>query len=261
MITWTVPPSTRPGGAGDVGGALGAEEDDRRGDLARARRGGRSGACAPASASASSRLSAPRDLASTGRAGRPAPSTSPTSTGPGADRVDEDAALRVAVGEEARERELGRLRDRVLGHRRRGALAGGRADVDDPAPAALGHRRDRRPHRPQRRHHVELVLRRASPRRGPRRGRASWAAPALLTSTSSAPKRSSAAASIRSPASSSVTSSASGAAAAAGRLRRPRRLLGRRRQALLAARDEQHVARPRRRAAARSRGRCRGWRR
>jgi len=37
---------------------------------------------------------------------------------PGADRVDEHAAFRVAVGEEPRERELGGLGDRILGHRR-----------------------------------------------------------------------------------------------------------------------------------------------
>ena len=156
-MTWTVPPSTRPGGAADVGGALGAEEDDRGGDL-----GGVGEAADRAlGAGGLERLGAARGAGHRLGLVEQAAGRHPHLRfgRAGADRVDEHAAGRVAVGEEARERELRRLRHRVLRHRRRWALAGRRADVDDPAPATLGHRRGDGTHRPQRRHHVDLVLR------------------------------------------------------------------------------------------------------
>ena len=74
-------------------------------------------------------------------------------------------SLRVEVGEQSREGELRRLRHRVLGHHRRGALARCRRNVHDPAPAALAHARDRRAHRAQRRHHVQRPTPPASRRR------------------------------------------------------------------------------------------------
>ena len=79
-----------PGGAGDVGGALGAEEDDRGGDLVDL---GEAADRALGAGGLERLLAAvgAGELAATGRAGRPAPSTARTSVGPGADRVDEDA--------------------------------------------------------------------------------------------------------------------------------------------------------------------------
>ena len=76
-----------------------------------------------------------------------------------ADRVHQDAAPGVGFGVELRKRELGRLGDGVLGHVARRALAGRRGDVDDPAPAALGHGRDGGAHQAHRRHHVQVPRR------------------------------------------------------------------------------------------------------
>ena len=57
----------------------------------------------------------------------------------GRDGVDEHALGPVGVGEHARERGLRGLGHRVGGVGERGALAGRRGHVDDPAPAVLGH--------------------------------------------------------------------------------------------------------------------------
>ena len=121
----------------------------------------------------------------------------------GRDRVHEHALLRVGVGEHAAQRALRRLRHRVGGVGERRALAGRRGDVDDPAPAALGHAGGERAHQPHRRHDVQLpepvpvVVGRA------RRGARAKLVPALLTRMSTGPGARSA---IRSAASGAVTS-------------------------------------------------------
>ena len=103
---------------------------------------------------ASSRLIPSR--AASCSASPPGPRHSGVPVGPGRDGVDVHAARRPEVGEQARERVLAGLGDRVRRPRLRRALAGARRDVDDPAPAALGHQRREVAHQPQRRHHVEL---------------------------------------------------------------------------------------------------------
>ncbi len=61
----------------------------------------------------------------------PGASQAGVSVGPGADGVDEDALARVRVREQARERQHGGLRDAVVRHARRRALARRGGDVDD----------------------------------------------------------------------------------------------------------------------------------
>ena len=89
-------------------------------------------ACA---ASASSRRAAPRRGDLLGQAVGAGPQL--RGDGAGRDRVDEHVVRRVGVGEDARERQLRGLGHRVGGVGQRRALAGARADVDDPPAAAL----------------------------------------------------------------------------------------------------------------------------
>ena len=77
----------------------------------------------------------------------------------GRDGVDEHAVGGEAVGEDARQRQLGGLGHRVGGVRQRRALARRRGHVDDPPAAARGHPRRGRAHEAHRRHHVQLPLR------------------------------------------------------------------------------------------------------
>ena len=70
--------------------------------------------------------------------------------------VDEHAAPGMGVGVGARQRQLRRLGHRVGDVALPRPLARGRGHVDDPAPAAPRHLRDRGPHEPHRRHHVDL---------------------------------------------------------------------------------------------------------
>ena len=72
-----------------------------------------------------------------GRRARPRRATAATPPAPGATALTSTPSRRPAVGEHARERQLRRLRHRVGGVRQRRALAGRRADVDDPPAAAL----------------------------------------------------------------------------------------------------------------------------
>ena len=227
----------------------------------RPRRGGRSAGSAPAASRPSSRLGR-RRCSSTDWSSRPPGSIQSSDlTGPGADRVDEHAGARVAVGEEARERELGGLGDRVLAASAgRRALAGGRGDVDDAAPAALGHRRERLAHQPHRRHHVELpggvpvvvghVVEVAPRRRAGVVDDHVDLAEALLGRGDDA-----------APASGSVTSSGQVGGATVGDRSGPAAFGGRLGDLRLGPGDEQHLSRPPRRASAPSRGRSRGRRR
>ena len=129
----TEPPSTDHAAPGHVRRPLGAQEADDGGDLlglpraaerdsARTRSSASSRVipCAPAAWSAMPALLEPQAAADRARA-----STALTST----------PRARVGVGERARERELGRLGHGVGGVGRRGALARGGGDVDDPRPS------------------------------------------------------------------------------------------------------------------------------
>ncbi len=156
--------------------------------------------------------------------------------GAGADRVDQDAAAGVRVGEELRERQLRGLGDGVLGHVAGRALAGGRRDVHDASPAAIGHGRESRLASGA----SGAITFRSQAACQSTSGTSSsfrhFAWPALLTRTSSFPKRSAGLARIRSAASGSVTSRASGGGLAAWHAlpqRRPR-------QFFLAARYQQN---------------------
>ena len=66
-------------------------------------------------------------------------------------------SLRVQIGDEARERENGRLRHRVVGHARRRSLPRGRREVHD-RPASLSQGRKRSTDRPHVAHDVQLPV-------------------------------------------------------------------------------------------------------
>ena len=131
-----------PGGAGDVARARSSRGRRSRRRSPRARPGGRAAGPAPTFASTSSR-SPPCWSASP-----PSPSQASVAVGPGVTALQRMPVLRVEVGDEPREREHGRLRDRVVRHPGRRALARRRGDVDDRAGAALAHAGQRGADRP-----------------------------------------------------------------------------------------------------------------
>ena len=245
-----------PGGAGDVGGPLGAEEDDRGGDLARPRRGARSaGRRRPSRAPR--RGSRSPTARPTGRRARPRRPTARTSSGRGRSRS--------------------RARRRRRSGRRRAATATA-APPSRPSTRACSARaaspavletfttrpqpRSRMPGTTARiarrqRHHVHLpgrlpvlvghVVEVAPPRRA-----------GVVDEHVHGPEALAASAAMRSPASGSVTSQESASARPPAAAHRSAAALRR-----ASCRSARRAARalPRRRAGARSRGRCRGSRR
>ncbi len=138
-----------------IRGVLGAEEDDHRGDLLGLREAPDRHARPLGGECLVARHAAPlRELVGEAALAHPERRLD----GPRGERVHAHAGARVAVGEPARERQLGRLAHRVGEVRPGWPLARGRGHVHDPPPAALGHARRGRAHQPHRRHHVQLPL-------------------------------------------------------------------------------------------------------
>src|SRR4051794_23762939 len=142
-----------PRGAGHVARLLRTEEHDHRGDL----RGLGEPAERPSGADRLQHLVARLPglrhvLVGETALGEPGVGRSR----PGRDGVAADAVLRVQVSDQTREREDGRLRDRVVRHPRRRPLPGARREVDDRAATGLTHRGERCADRPEVAHHVQL---------------------------------------------------------------------------------------------------------
>ena len=144
-----------PRGAGHVGGALRAQEHDRRGDLLDLGHAARSAGRRPTSRAPPRRPARP-DSAADWSASPPSPTHSSDFVGPGqiAFTSTPSAAQRSAHSRDSDSWA-------ALATEYSGMLADGRLpavldDVHDPAPAALEHARDERAHRAVARHHVHL---------------------------------------------------------------------------------------------------------
>src|SRR2546430_5899317 len=142
-----------PRGAGDIAGSFGAQKGDYRSDLLGLRQASERPSCPYRREHLLARLprSARLRLGEAGF-GDPGPRLGRS----GCDRVAANPVLCIEVRNKPRERENSRLGDRVVGHRGRSALAGGRGDVDDHPGAPLAHRGKRRANRTDEAHHVDL---------------------------------------------------------------------------------------------------------